>query len=91
MDSNLSVINAFVKDDYSKLFRSCPRRTGRKRFSVDQKDMKINLRLYDHYETFLKISLRLWLRRISEVRTIRILLLHFLLVLHSLKPCIFYL
>ena len=85
-----SAINAFVRVDCSKSVRSCSTRRSRKRFSIDQKDIKINLRLYDCYETFLKLSLSLCLRRIRDVRTFRILLLHFLSVMQSLWSLVFY-
>ena len=54
-----------------------------KDLALTKKDIKINLRLYDCYETFLKLSLILCLRRIRDVRTFRILLLHFLSVMQS--------
>ena len=85
-----SAIDAFVRFDCSKSFRSCSRRRSRKRFSIAQKDIKINLRLYDCYETFLKLSLSLCLRCISDLRTFRILLLHFLSVMQSVWSLVFF-
>ena len=85
-----SAIDAFVRFDCSKSFRSCSRRRSRKRFSFDQKYIKIILRLYDCYETFLKLSLSLCLRWISDVRTFRILLLHFLSVMQSVWSLVFF-
>ena len=82
-----SAIDAFVRFDCSKSFRSCSRRS-RKRFSIDQKDIKINLRLlWNVSKIIFKLVFTLNKRRKDLSHSFASFSLGDAV---SLKPCIFY-